>query len=467
MVSRRELLWGAGATALAGGGFAGGVLAAASAQRQGPAQMTMDIQSATASILDTPTTGLVSLSPDRPPPVIRLRQGEKFSADVVHTHGEPTAMHWHGLRVPNAMDGVPYLTQYPIQSGETFRYEFMSDDAGTYWYHPHCLTMEQMARGLTGILVVDEARDPGFDADLSLNLRDFRLNGKGEFIKLWEPRQAARGGTLGTVMTANWRQQELLDAPTGGIARLRVVATDVTRIYRLWLEGADGRVIAWDGHPLRTPIPWPSREEPLLLAAGQRAEFSVAMPETEGEEVRVMTMRAHQPHEIAKVRAVGANLARPLSEAPELPANPVPQPDLANAQVEEFVFGWSPEDAKPNYGLCGSVGYTFWSINRRPYEGDATPGLAPIATLQYGKSYIFRLRNESPNDHPVHLHGLTFVPLRSDKKPVRSNWTDTALLDSGETMDIAFVASNPGNWAFHCHIIEHQKTGLAGYIRIE
>ena len=129
MVSRRELLLGAGATALAGGGFTGGGLAAASAQRQGPAQTTLKIQSATAKILDSPTSGLVRLSPDRPPPVIRLRQGKQFSADVVNSHGEPTAMHWHGLRVPNGMDGVPYLTQHPIQAGETFRYAFTSEDA--------------------------------------------------------------------------------------------------------------------------------------------------------------------------------------------------------------------------------------------------------------------------------------------------------------------------------------------------
>jgi len=83
-----------------------------------------------------------------------------------------------------------------------------------------------------------------------------------------------------------------------------------------------------------------------------------------------------------------------------------------------------------------------------------------------GGSYILRLRNESPNVHPIHLHGLTFKPVRSNKRTVLPNWTDTALLLKEETLDVALVADNPGDWAFHCHVIEHQKTGLAGYLRV-
>jgi FtsP/CotA-like multicopper oxidase with cupredoxin domain len=93
--------------------------------------------------------------------------------------------------------------------------------------------------------------------------------------------------------------------------------------------------------------------------------------------------------------------------------------------------------------------------------------VAPLAVLKPGRSYVLRLRNETPNDHPIHLHGLTFRLLRSNKRPIPPLLTDTALLQSGETMEVALVADNPGDWAFHCHVIEHQKTGLTGYIRVE
>ena len=92
--------------------------------------------------------------------------------------------------------------------------------------------------------------------------------------------------------------------------------------------------------------------------------------------------------------------------------------------------------------------------------------VGPTAELKLGKSYVLRLRNESPNPHPIHLHGLVFLPIASNRRRLPRNWTDTLLLMKSESVDIALVADNPGDWALHCHVIEHQKTGLAGYVRV-
>ncbi|MEM6550076.1 MAG: multicopper oxidase family protein [Pseudomonadota bacterium] len=433
------------------------------------------IQHAQYALSDGLTEGLVSLSPDAPPPALRVRQDETFEADVTNTLPDFTAMHWHGIRVPNGMDGVPYLTQIPIGQDETFRYAFTPTDAGTYWYHPHCMTMDQMARGLTGILVVEEAEDPGFDDDLALNLRDFRVGRDGQLLEAqWTARGAARAGTFGALMTANWEVEPAYPAPAGGLLRFRLAATDPTRIYKIFLTnagGADGqpvtgRVIAMDGHPVREPVPWPTAEKPLFLSPGQRADLALQVPAEEGREVLLITERPGAPRTLARLIAKGPDTGRRLAEIGPLPPNPVSEPDLESAAVQEFVFGWSPEKSASNNGVCGTLGYTFWSINRIPWPGDAAPSTGPLATLKLGGSYILRLRNESPNDHPIHLHGLTFRPLRSNRRQIRGNWTDTALLLREETMDVALVADNPGDWAFHCHVIEHQKTGLAGYIRV-
>ena len=169
---------------------------------------------------------------------------------------------------------------------------------------------------------------------------------------------------------------------------------------------------------------------------------------------------------MAKLRAIGSDLGRRLAELKPLVQNPIAEPDLSQSQTHEFVFGWSPEGTVPNDGFCGSLGKTFWSINRTPWAGDNAEGTGPLAHLELGKSYILRFRNESPNFHPIHLHGLVFRPLRSNKRKLASNWTDTLLLLRDETIEVALVADNPGDWAFHCHVIEHQKTGLAGYIRV-
>ncbi|MEM9850555.1 MAG: multicopper oxidase family protein [Pseudomonadota bacterium] len=462
MTRRRALALGAGGLAAAA------MTPFAASQAAAPLTRALTIQGARYPVRGPVTDGLFSLSPDAPPPVLRLRRGVEHVFDVTNATADYTTVHWHGLRVPNAMDGVPYLTQVPIAAGETFSYRFASPDAGTFWYHPHCMTMEQMAKGLTGLLVVEEDRDPGFDADLPLVLKDFRLNDDGTWQDLWTRRGAARGGTTGAISATNWDLAPVMEAPAGGLARLRLAATDISRIYRIYLPDARGAVVALDGHPLPAPAPLPTKPETALaLSPGQRADIAVMMPPGEGQMQEVLTRAPGTPRTLARLTARGANRGRRTAEIAPLPANPVPMPDLSRARLEEFVFGWSPDGTAPNNGWCGTLGYTFWSINRTPWPGDAAPGVGPLATWKLGDHVVLRLRNESPNDHPIHLHGLLFRPLRSNKRPVRPHPTDTALLLREETLDVALIADNPGDWAFHCHIIEHQKTGLAGFIRVE
>ena len=90
----------------------------------------------------------------------------------------------------------------------------------------------------------------------------------------------------------------------------------------------------------------------------------------------------------------------------------------------------------------------------------------PVATLTLGKTYIFRLRNMTPHSHPIHLHGFTWTVLRSNQKTIEPYHTDTVLLEKNELVEVAFVADNPGRWMYHCHVIEHMKTGLMGYITV-
>ncbi|WP_299083500.1 multicopper oxidase family protein [uncultured Ruegeria sp.] len=457
-MKRREFLLGSGAAAgalgLSGFGLAAGT-------------QELVIQPASFALRDQVTDGMVSLSPGAPPPVLYGRQGEVMRLSVRNTLTDYTAMHWHGLRIANEMDGVPYLTQMPMGQNEVFQYEFTPPDAGTYWYHPHCMTMEQMAHGLTGVMVIAEPEDPGFDSEQVINLRDFRLDDDGAFLPAYTQRGAARAGTFGNVHTANWLQQPVYDHAAGGLVRLRVVNTDTSRIYKLHLEGAEARIIAWDGHPADVEIPLPSADKPLLVGSGQRVDFAVAMPEGEGQTVALMAKLPGQPpRAMARLHAVGATVARNLRDLKPLPVNPVAKPDLANAELHEFVFGWTPEGGVPNNGFCGSLGYNFWSINRKPWPGDAAQGVGPLATLELGKTYVLRLRNESPNLHPIHLHGLAFVPLKSNQRQLPPQMTDTMLLLKDEVVEIALVADNPGDWAFHCHVIEHQKTGLTGFIRV-
>jgi FtsP/CotA-like multicopper oxidase with cupredoxin domain len=407
------------------------------------------------------TRSLLSYADRRPAPELRVRQGEQVSVLLRNGLDEPTTVHWHGIRLPNAADGVPFLTQPLVYKGETFDYTFSPPDAGTYWYHPHCNSLEQMSRGLGGLLIVEEARAPGYDADIALNLRDWRLGQDGQFTSLFVPRQAARGGTLGPVRTANWLREPGYDAPSGGLVRLRLAATDVSRVYRPAVEGAAAVVIALDGNPLVRP----GALGKAALAPGQRMDLVIRMPDEEGRLVDLRDVSPQTAVVLARLQSVGASYHRDLRDVAALPANPIPEADLSAATEILLEFTATAEQVARSR-FCGDLGYSFWAINSRPWPGSAPDPIAPMAELRLGRSYILSLHNRTPHAHPIHLHGMSFRLLRSDRRELPSVHTDTALLMPDERMQVALVADNPGDWLLHCHVIEHQETGMTGFIRV-
>lgn len=395
------------------------------------------------------------------PPVLRMRKGEPFAARLVNRLDEPTTVHWHGLRIANAMDGVPEMTQPYVYPGDGFDYLFTPPDAGTFWYHPHCNTLMQMGSGLTGVIVVENPEDPTFDSQIVLNLRDWRLGAGGAFIAPFKPRDAARGGTYGTVRTANWQREPVYDAPAGGLVRVRIAATDVTRIYTIGLEGAEARVIALDGNPVEIPFAL----DRLDLGPGQRVDLALRMPQSEGQRARLGNFRGSSPWTIAAFRAVGTSLKRDLRDIAPLPANPIAEADISTARRIPIELTATAEH-EPAASICGSLGYTFWAINKVPWPGDTPDPVAPIDELKFGKSYVLEIANRTPHAHPIHLHGLSFRVLASNKRSLLPPPTDTILLLPDEQAQLALVADNPGDWVFHCHIIEHQKTGMSAYFRV-
>lgn len=459
LLTRRKLL---AASAMAGGyaaglGIAGRFGLAAPLQTQ-----ILKAHKTEAQLSDSgPTKNVLTYGDAGMPPTLRLTKGKPFAAQLVNALDEPTTIHWHGLRIANKMDGVPFLTQPYVNAGEIFDYAFTPPDAGTFWYHPHCNTLTQMGHGLTGVLVVENPDDPKFDGEVVLNLRDWRLGKDGQFIAQFLPRDAGKSGTFGTVRTANWMGEPQYDAPAGGLLRLRIAITDVTRIYRMTLEGADASVIAIDGNPVPSRYPLDS----LMLGPGQRVDLAVRMPDAEGAIAMLKDTRGTTPKTIATVRAVGSSLKRDLRDLPPLAENPIAKADVTTAHRISLALSATAETTAVD-SLCGSLGYSFWAINKVPWPGDTPDPMAPLAELKLGKSYILDLENLTPHVHPIHLHGMNFTVLASSMREVVPQVTDTYLINADEKVQLALVADNPGDWAFHCHIIEHQKTGMTGYLRV-
>jgi len=148
----------------------------------------------------------------------RVKQGEELRIRLVNDLAEPTVVHWHGLRLPNAMDGVPHLTQSPIAPGETFAYEFDVPDAGTYWYHPHQRSFEQVGRGLYGQLIAEERQPIEVDRDITWVLDDWRLLPDGQisddFGNFMDSSHNGRVGNTVTVAVAyQWFPEVYLIGP--------------------------------------------------------------------------------------------------------------------------------------------------------------------------------------------------------------------------------------------------------------
>ncbi|QUS57534.1 multicopper oxidase family protein [Pseudovibrio brasiliensis] len=459
MITRRQALKGA----LFGGAAVAGGLAGASSLWAVPKRHDMIARNIDHQLMtDAPATKRMFTFGDAMPPTLRVKQGQPFHSRLINKLEEPTTIHWHGMRLPNDMDGVAFLTQHYVYTDDHFDYRFTPHDAGTFWYHPHCNSLEQLSYGMTGLMIVEEDEDPGFDHDIPVNLRDFRLGSDGQFVKLFQPRKSARAGTFGTLRTSNWQSAPVMDVKAGSLVRLRLCVTDVTRIYKLsFPQGTDAKVIAMDGNPVE-----PFAVNKLALGPGQRADIAMRIPDGEGEQIELTNYSSSSPWSVLSLRAIGQSLNRDLREIKPLPGNPIPQPDLKNAEYIPLEFSATAEK-RPANPICGSLGFSFWAVNKRAWQGAERGPLDPVDVLKRDKSYVFEFINRTPHTHPIHIHGMTFQLLKSNKRQLAPWWTDTALVLPDERVQVAVRPDYEGDWLMHCHIIEHQESGMTAFMRVE
>ena len=203
-----------------------------------------------------PSTQVWAYDGQVPGPTLRQRQGDRLRVEVRNALAEGTTVHWHGVRVPNAMDGVPYVTQPPIAAnGGRFLYEFELRDAGTYWYHPHLGSSGQMGRGLYAPLIVEEHEPPAVDRDVVWMLGDWRLDGQARIVEdFGNFMDASHAGRIGNTVTVNGAIREAFELRAGERIRLRLVNAANARIFSLDFRGHDPVVIALDGHPVEPAL---------------------------------------------------------------------------------------------------------------------------------------------------------------------------------------------------------------------
>jgi FtsP/CotA-like multicopper oxidase with cupredoxin domain len=359
---------------------------------------------------------------------LTVTQGDEVVVHLVNQLPVPTTIHWHGVNVPAAQDGVAGVTQDAVAPGATFTYRFRADQAGTFWYHAHQNSSQQIACGLFGSLVVNPRTAPA-DAGVDHVVP----------VHTWDTGHGAVT-TLGDTH---------VPAAPGRPVRLRILDTD-SRNHRFTLVGAAFTVGAIDGTDLHEPGPLTGTA--VTVPAAGRYDITFAAPAS-GAATLIDLDAPGQPS--VTVGGTDAPAAAPAHMTDlDITAYGVPAPGPAmTAGIPTRRYTVSIDQ---HYGFYDGHFGEVYSMN-----GDLFPH-GPMLTVHDGDLVQVRFVNRTEDHHPMHLHGHHFTVVDHDDHPITGSPLVLDTLDVGpyESWTVVFRADNPGLWMFHCHNLDHAAMGM-------
>ncbi len=393
-----------------------------------------------------------------PGPLIRTHIGDRL---IVHFRNElpqETTIHWHGVRVPIEMDGVPEVSQDAVKTGGAFTYDFIVRDAGLYWYHPHVMSAAQVGFGLYGALLIEDPADGvGIADEITLVLSDIGFDAGG----VLEP--ADSGGSAGMVfgreglyILVNGKRMPTLRARAGAPQRWRVVNTSKSRFFYLDLGGQLFTRIGGDGGLQERP----ETADLVLVTAGERVDLLVRPTGAPGSELVLQSTLYNRGYGSVEGRSVESLMTIHFTDEPAL--EEVALPTVTRTIVPPSRVGATDVQVELTLPPVDAVGHSEFRVNGFPYW-KAKPLPADL-----GETQIWTVKNDTVWDHPFHLHGYFFVVLDEKGEPVRPlQWKDTVNIPLKTT--IRFIVTfdeRPSNWMFHCHILDHAEGGLMGTVLV-
>ena len=383
-----------------------------------------------------------------PGPVLEAQVGDVLEVRLKNSLPEPTMIHWHGLRLLPPMDGTENV-QRPVAPGETFTYRFALPDAGTFWYHPHLNETVQLERGLYGALIVRGPGEPQLDAERVFVLDDVALDAEGQIEPPggWRERH---DGRQGGVRLVNGRQEPELTIAAGQVERWRIVNASSARYVRLSIGGRTFRILGTDGGLIGSPV----AATEVLLTPADRIDLAVG-PFVDGEAIGVEALRHNrgtfrrQKSETLATIHVGAG-APSVAEIPERLREIEP---LVSGQVEPT------REVRLGFKVRLNRGVDF-TINRESHHRGEP--------VRVGELQVWDVVNKSPVDHPFHLHGFFFQVIHvNGEPPAFLSWEDTVNVPARGRVRIAWLPDDrPGEWMYHCHILEHHAGGMMAHFEV-
>ena len=391
-----------------------------------------------------------------PGPLIRARVGDRIIVHFTNHLPQATTVHWHGLRIPIQMDGVPEHSQPEVPPGGSFTYDFVIPDAGLFWYHPHILSAAQVGFGLYGPILVEDPADPVDIADeLVLVLSDIAIGEKGS---LESPDSGGPAGMVfgreGTHVLVNGRVRPRLTVRAGAPQRWRILNAAKSRYFQLFLDGQTFTKIGGDNGLQE----YSQTSDRLVLATGERADVVVTPQGAPGDELVLMSLLYNrgygsveyrdQPQLVMLGFADGPAYSGPPAQPVRRSIEPLSTAGATNVNVELTL-------AKKGDGFEYGINGVAFAKNK------------PVRAKP-GETQIWTIVNQTKWSHPFHLHGFSFLVLDADGQPAHPlAWKDTVDVPLEQT--VRFVVrfdDRQGTWMYHCHILDHADGGMMGVVEL-
>ncbi|MGI5131386.1 multicopper oxidase family protein [Pseudonocardia sp. CA-107938] len=368
-----------------------------------------------------------TLNGSSPGPQIQAVEGQLVQVKLVNESvAGGVTLHWHGLDVPNAEDGVAGVTQDAVPIGGEHVYRFVARSPGTYWYHSHQVAHDQVVRGLLGPLVIVPRAGLGATTDVTA------------LVHIYDGVRTI-DGIAG---------DHAVEAAAGATVRLRVINTD-NGAGAVWISGAPFRVVAVDGVDVHGGAD--VQGVGVLVTAGGRADLQVTVP----------------PGGVRLETGTAALVVGPAGSNPQATPRPAGNVDLLTyGTPAPLPFDATRPDRRFGYAIGRAPGFldgvpgVWWTINGEHYPDE------PMFMVGEGDVVVMHVSNDSGEAHPMHLHGHHAVVLARNGVAATGSpwWFDSLEVGNGESYDVALRADNPGVWMDHCHNLQHARDGLVTHL---
>ncbi|MGI8314558.1 multicopper oxidase family protein [Halobacillus mangrovi] len=398
-----------------------------------------------------------------PGEAIRVTEGDFVRVHLKNNLNVPVTIHWHGMILPNQMDGVPGLTQNAVQPGDTFTYEFVANDAGTYWYHSHQHSSKQVDKGLYGPLIIEE-KDKSTQQDKTFILDEWAVNQEkqslsnmgGMMMGSMSGDGEADTKQMYDTLTVNGKSAAAikpLEIEAGETARLRFINAGY-RKHRLVFPKSSIKVLAIDGEEVKGKE---NSSNTVEVAPGERIDVAYTKqgkePEVIGEDPQ------WQDADQMRIPVVSKDRATPVdsSEVPVSTASSIA--DGTSNGSKKLLFNGQPK-VDVYYHMDLSMGMNMGEGMVFQINDEVFPD-TPMMKVEEGDVVKVKITNSGRLNHPMHLHGHRFQVASKNGQPYQDPIVkDLIQVEPGEEYTLYFKANNKGEWLFHCHDNNHADLGM-------